>query len=70
MAVKHNKGNNIPPDKSITDWVNFNPKLFNKFKKIQFSPGYKKRKSHFIIKNNFTKKSVNIAIKNIINEVL
>ncbi len=57
-------------EKRLRKRVNFNPKLFNKFKKIQFSPGYKKRKSHFIIKNNFTKKSVNIAIKNIINEVL
>ena len=25
IAVKHSRGNNIPPDNSITDWVNFNP---------------------------------------------
>ncbi len=25
-AVKHKRGNRFPPDKSITDWVNFKPK--------------------------------------------
>ena len=35
---------------------NFNSKLFHKFKKIQLNPNYKKKKSHFIIKNDFTKK--------------
>ena len=49
---------------------NFNPKLLSKFKKIQFSSDYKKRKSNFIIKNNFTKKSVKNNIKKILNEIL
>ena len=49
---------------------NFNPKLLNKFKKIQFNSTYKKRKSHFIIKNNFTKKSVKKDINNILNRIL
>jgi dephospho-CoA kinase len=31
--------------------------------------GYKKKKSDFIIKNNFTKKSVNDGIKNILKEI-
>ena len=48
---------------------NFNKKLFKKFKKIQLPLDYKKKKSHFIIKNNFTKKSVNTGIKNILNEL-
>ncbi len=56
-------------EKRLKKRENFNLKLFNKFKKIQFLPNYKKRKSHFIIKNNFTKKSVRIAIKNILNEI-
>jgi len=47
---------------------NFNNKLFNKFKKIQFTSVYKKRKAKFIIKNKFTKKSVKIDIKNILNQ--
>ena len=49
---------------------NFNPKLLNKFKKIQFNSTYKKRKSHFIIKNNFTKRSVKKDINNILNRIL
>jgi len=49
---------------------NFNQKLINKFKKIQFKPNYKKRKSHFIIKNNFKKKSVIINIKQILEKIL
>ena len=34
---------------------NYNNQLINKFKKIQLPLDYKKKKSHFIIKNNFTK---------------
>ena len=49
---------------------NFNLKLLNKFKNIQLSLDYKKKKSKFIIKNDFTEKSVNIGIKKIIKEVL
>ena len=48
---------------------NFNYELLKKFKKIQFSLDYKVKKSNFIIKNNFTKKSVNEGIKNILKEV-
>ena len=49
---------------------NFNLKLFNKFRKIQLSLDYKKKKSHFVIKNNFTKKSVKKDIKNILKKIL
>ena len=49
---------------------NFNNKLIKKFKKIQFTPIYKKRKAQFIIKNKFTKKSVNIGVKKILNKIL
>ena len=49
---------------------NFNSKLFHKFKKIQLNPNYKKKKSHFIIKNDFTKKSINESIKKILKEIL
>ena len=48
---------------------NFNQKLLKKFKAIQYSNIYKKKKSQFIIKNDFTKKSVNIEIKNILNKL-
>jgi dephospho-CoA kinase len=49
---------------------NFNLKLLKKFKNIQLPPDYKKKKSQFIVKNDFTKKSINIGIKKIIEEIL
>ena len=49
---------------------NFNKQLFRKLKKIQLSPSYKKKKSQFIIKNDFSKKTVKRAIRNIIKEIL
>ena len=48
---------------------NFNKTLLDKFKSIQLSSNYKKRKSDYVIKNNFTKKSVKNAIKSILREV-
>ena len=48
---------------------NFNQKLLKKFKAIQYSIDYKKKKSNFIIKNNFTKKLVNNSIKSILKEI-
>ncbi len=48
----------------------FNSNLLKKFKKIQFSSGYKKNKSHFVIKNDFTKKSVKNSIKLILKKIL
>ena len=49
---------------------NFNKKLFNLLKQIQLSPKIKKKRSHFILKNNFKKKSVKNDIKRIINKIL
>ena len=49
---------------------NFNLNLLNKFKKIQLSLSYKKKKSHYVIKNNFTNKSVKISIKIILKKIL
>ena len=48
---------------------NFNKILLAKFKSIQLSSDYKKRKSDYIIKNNFTKKSVKNTIESILREV-
>ena len=48
---------------------NFNKKLMKKFKAIQLPIGYKKKKSNFIIKNNFTRKSVNNDIKRILKNL-
>ena len=49
---------------------NFNEKLYNKFKHIQLPSSYKKKKSRFIIRNDFTNKSVKKSIKNILNEII
>ncbi len=49
---------------------NFNPKLLNKFKSIQLPLDYKKKKSQFVIKNNFTNKAVNKSIKKILKNIL
>ena len=48
---------------------NFNIKLLKKFKKIQLPLDFKKKKSHFIIKNDFTKRTVSKYIKNILKEI-
>ena len=60
----------IEIEKRLKKRLNFNRKLINKFKKIQFSSSYKRRRSNFIIKNNFKKKSLNMSIKKILNEIL
>ena len=49
---------------------NFNSRLLNKFKKIQLPLDYKMNKSQFVIKNNFTNKSVNKSIKKILKDIL
>ena len=49
---------------------NFNLDLLNKFKKIQLSEGYKKKESQFIIKNNFTQKSVMMSVTKILKKIL
>ena len=57
-------------EKRLKNRKNFNLKLFNRFKKIQFSSSYKKRKSHYIIKNDFKKKSAKYNVKNILKKIL
>jgi dephospho-CoA kinase len=49
---------------------NYNLDLLSKFKKIQLSLSYKKKKSRFIIKNNFTNKSAKINIQKILKKIL
>lgn len=49
---------------------NFNKKLLNKFKEIQLPLEYKKKKSHLIIKNNFTNKSVRVSIKKVLKKII
>jgi len=57
-------------EKKIKKRSNFNIKILNIFKKVQLKPSFKKRKSHFVIKNTFVKKPVKIEIKKILNKIL
>ena len=49
---------------------NFNMDLYDNFKKIQLSLVLKKKKSQFIIKNNFKKNSVKVRVKEIIKNLV
>tara|TARA_B100001287_G_scaffold81371_2_gene67731 strand:+ start:681 stop:1250 length:570 start_codon:yes stop_codon:yes gene_type:complete len=57
-------------NKRLKKRENYNINLLNKFKKIQLPLEYKKKKSQFIIKNNFKKKYIKMRIKNIIKEII
>ena len=48
---------------------NFNKKLMNKFNNIQLPLDLKKKKSQFVIKNDFTKKTVSKYVKDILNKI-
>ena len=49
---------------------NFNMKILNNFQKIQLSLDLKRKKSQFIIKNNFKKNSAKIRVKEIIENLI
>ena len=57
-------------DKRLKKRIGFDKKIINNFKNIQLPLNYKKKKSHFIVKNNFTKKFVNKEIKYILKKIL
>ena len=57
-------------DKKLKKRKGYNKKLLDKFKNIQLSLDYKKKKSQFIIKNDFTKKTVEKYVKDILREIL
>ncbi len=56
--------------KRIKKRKGFDINLLKKFKNIQLPLDYKKNKSDFIIKNDFTKKSIKKSIKLILNKIL
>ena len=79
MENKINKKNDIiifvdgkkkEVNKRLKKRSNFNPKIVNTLRKLQLPVEFKKRKSDFIIKNNFkndsTKKNVKIILKKIL----
>ena len=56
--------------KKLKKRKNYNQKLIKKFKNIQYSAKHKKKKSKFVIKNDFTNKTVNESVKNILKEIV
>ena len=67
VFVKSKKSDTL---KRLKKRGNFNPHLLSKFKNIQLPLDYKKKRSQFVIKNNFTKESVKKSVKNILKEIL
>jgi len=57
-------------NKRLKKRSNFNLKVVNKFKKIQFSVEIKKKQSDYIIKNNFKNNSVKKNVKKVLEKVL
>ena len=55
--------------KRLKKRANYNKLLINKFKNLQLPLVYKMKKSHFIIKNNFTKKFLNKSINKILKKI-
>ena len=49
---------------------NFNSKIIKKFKKLQLPVEYKKKKSNFIIKNNFKNNSIKKNVKKVLEKIL
>tara|TARA_B100000035_G_scaffold137386_1_gene117105 strand:+ start:486 stop:1079 length:594 start_codon:yes stop_codon:yes gene_type:complete len=60
------ESNKINVMKRLKKRKNYNQRLFKKFQNIQLPLDYKKKKSQFVIKNNFTKRTVLIYVKNIL----
>ncbi|MDC3087881.1 dephospho-CoA kinase [Candidatus Pelagibacter sp.] len=56
-------------EKRLKKRGSYNKKIIKNFKKIQLPLDYKKKVSHFIIENNFTKKSVKKDIKKILKKI-
>ncbi len=56
--------------KKLKKRKNFNQNLLKKFKSIQLPNNIKKKKSQFVIKNDFTEKSVRNGIKDILKEII
>ena len=56
--------------KRVKKRKNFNKLIFAKLKKLQLPLSYKKKKSHFVIKNNFKLNLARKSVKDILHRVL
>jgi len=57
-------------NKRLKETSNFNLKIVKKFKKLQLPIEFKKKKSDFIIKNNFRSKSIKKNVKRVLGKIL
>jgi len=57
-------------NKRLKKRVNFNPKIVKKLKKFQLPIEVKKRRSNFIIKNNFRSNSIKKNVKIVLGKIL
>ena len=57
-------------NKRLKKRPNFNLKIMEKFKKLQFPLEFKKKKSSFVIKNNFNNNFVKKNVKKIMEKIL
>ena len=79
MENKINKKNDIiifvdgkkkEVNKRLKKRSNFNPKIVNTLRKLQLPVEFKKRKSDFIIKNNFNKNKIKKNVKRVLEKIL
>ena len=63
------QANRTEISKRLKKRPNFNSKIINRFRKIQLSLDYKRKKSNFIIKNNFTNKLIKNQIRYILKKI-
>ncbi len=61
--------NKIETVKRVKRRKNYNKFILKRFEKIQLSLSYKRKKSHFIIKNDFKKNSARKNVKNILKKI-
>ena len=63
------QANRTEISKRLKKRANFNSKIINRFRKIQLSLDYKRKKSNFIIKNNFTNKTIKNQVRYILKQI-
>ncbi len=63
------QANRTEISKRLKKRQNFNSKIVNRFRKIQLSLDYKRKKSNFIIKNNFTNKTIKNQVRYILKQI-
>jgi len=57
-------------NKNLKKRANFNDKIFKKLKKLQLPVERKKKKSHFLIKNDFKRNSTKKNVKKVLEKIL